>query len=227
MSGASPTGYGATRVWTVGGQIVILGGGGTAVDFAEAAQAAGNEVLGFLKAGGGAETLPVLGSMADWSKFPKGVLFFCGFGSTKSYRTRLEVLNRLGIPAGRFATLVHPQAAVSPSATLAAGSGVLAFASIGARVRLGAHVEILQSCIIGHDSLVEDGAILAGGVNLASDVRIGRGAFIGAGACVRNAVVVGEGALVGMNSTVLHDVPSGAVVVGSPAQPLAERVKSQ
>lgn len=214
------------RMGTTGRQIVILGGGGTAVDFAEAAQIAGNEVLGFLKDSGRPEPLPVLGAMADWTKLPGDVLFFCGFGSTKSYRTRLDLLSRLGIPVGRFATLVHPQAAISPSATLAAGSGVLAFASIGARVCLGAHVEVLQSCIVGHDSLIEDGAILAGGVNLAGDVRIGRGAFIGAGACLRNAVMVGDGALVGMNATVLHDVPARAVVVGSPARGIGDRITS-
>lgn len=210
---------------TTGRRIVVLGGGGTAVDFAEAALAAGNEVLGFLKDSGGEEPLPVLGAMAEWDRLPGDVLFFCGFGSTKSHKTRLDVLLRLAIPEDRYATIIHPQAMISPSASVNAGSGALAFVSVGARVRIGAHVEILQACIVGHDSRLEDGAILAGGANLAGDVRVGRGAFIGAGACLRNGIRVEAGALVGMNSTVLKDVPTDAIFAGSPAGAIATQAK--
>jgi acetyltransferase-like isoleucine patch superfamily enzyme len=58
-------------------------------------------------------------------------------------------------------------------------------------------------------------------------VQVGRSVYIGAGACIRNGVVVREGALVGMNSTVIRDVPAGAVVAGSPARPVTERIKSR
>lgn len=196
------------------------------MDFAEAAFAAGNEVLGFLKDSDGEEPLPVLGTMAEWSRLPGDVLFFCGFGSTKSHKTRLDVLLRLAIPEGRYATIIHPQAAVSPGAVIEPGVGILAFASVGARVRVGTHVEVLQSCIVGHDSRLEDGALLAAGVNLASDVQVGRGAYIGAGACLRNGVRVGAGALVGMNATVLDDVGADAIVAGTPAAPIAGRARS-
>jgi serine O-acetyltransferase len=41
---------------------------------------------------------------------------------------------------------------------------------------------------------------------------------IGAGACILGAVTVGDDALIGANSVVVHDVPSGATVVGAPAR---------
>lgn len=214
-------------MWTTTGRkIVILGGGGTAAEFAEAAVVAGNEVLGMLKDDSKAESWPILGAMPDWAALPADVLFFCGFGSAASHRIRLDVLARLAIPPHRYATIVHPQASVSPSAILEAGTGVLAFASIGAQVRVGAHVEVLQSCIVGHDSWLEDGVLLAGGANLASHVQVGRGVYIGAGACVRNGVRVGAGALIGMNATVLGDVAADAVVAGTPAVPIASRASS-
>lgn len=201
-------------------RIVILGGGGTAVDFSEAALAAGNEVLGFLKDTAEEEPLPVLGILADWKRLPEDVKFFCGFGSVTSYKTRLEILARLGIPEHRYAVILHPQAVVSPSAFLGPGCGILACASLGARARLGAHVEVLQSALIAHDCCLEDGVIVAGGANLAGGIHIGRGAYVGAGACIRGGIRVGERALLGMNSTLLEDVPPGAVYVGSPAKPV-------
>jgi sugar O-acyltransferase (sialic acid O-acetyltransferase NeuD family) len=209
---------------TTGQRIVILGGGGTAVDFCEAAQAAGNEVLGFLKDpdSRSEEPLPTLGPFSAWKEFPETVQFFCGFGSLKTYRTRLEVLTRLGIPPHRFARIVHPQAVVSPSAVLGPGSGVLAMATIGSRARVGAHVEILQLCLVAHDCQLEDGVILAGGANLAGGTSVGRSAYIGAGACVRNGAKVGAEALLGMNSTLLEDLPPKAVYAGNPARPVKE-----
>lgn len=204
-------------------RIVILGGGGTAVDFSEAALAAGNEVLGFLKDSAEQEPLPILGTLAEWKRLPEDVKFFCGFGSVTSYETRLDVLARLGIPEQRYAIIVHPQAAVSPSVTLGQGCGILSFTSLGARVRLGAHVEILQSVLIAHDCCLEDGVIIAGGANLAAAVHVERSAYIGAGACIRGKTRVGQKALLGMNSTLLEDLPADAIYAGSPARLIRSR----
>ena len=63
--------HGAGSAWpgaATGERIVILGGAGTAIDFHEAAQASGNEVLGFLEddVGLGGQGLPVLGPLKFW-----------------------------------------------------------------------------------------------------------------------------------------------------------------
>lgn len=205
-----------------GQQIVILGTGGTSVDFSEAAVASGNRVLGFLdddeRAGG--LGLPVLGPLGSWRDLPREVKFFCGIGSVRSYKHRLDLLDRLAIPLDRFATIIHPSVVISPSAVLGAGCGVLALSTFGAGVRLGAHVEVLQLCLVGHDCDLGDGVILAGGANLAGGVRVGRCAYVGGGACVRNNLRVGTRALLGMNSTLLENLPNDSVYAGSPARPV-------
>ena len=48
-------------------------------------------------------------------------------------------------------------------------------------------------------------------------VTIGNNVFIGAESVVLPGVNIGDNAIIGANSTVTHDVPSGYVVVGSPA----------
>lgn len=193
------------------------------MDYCEAAQASGNEVLGLLD-DRATETdqglYPVLGPLDSWRSLPNDVLLFLGIGSVASHRDRLKIVERLGIPAERYAVIVHPQASISPSAVIGCGSGVLAQAAVGARVRIGPHVEILQLCLIGHDSCIEDGAVVSGSASLSGNVRVGRCAFIGAGATIRNGLHVGSDALLGMNSTLLEDLPEGAVYAGSPARPV-------
>lgn len=208
---------------TVGRRLVILGAGGTAIDYCEAAEAAGNEVLGLLddRATEANQGLyPVLGPLDAWRKLPPDVLMFLGIGSVASHRDRLQIVERLAIPADRYATIIHPRASISPSAVIGLGSGVLAHAAVGARVRVGSHVEVLQLCLIGHDCRIEDGAVVSGSASLSGNVQIGRCAFIGAGATVRNGLHVGDGALLGMNSTLLEHLPEGAVYAGSPARPV-------
>lgn len=201
-------------------RIVFLGTGGTAIDFSEAAQASGHEVLGFLDDDVNAKQkgLSVLGPLVSWKDMPDDTKFFLGIGSVSSHQHRLEIVARLGIPEQRFATIVHPCAVLSPSASLGPGCGVLALATLGARVRVGSHVEILQLCLVGHDCCLEDGVILTGGVNLAGSVHVGRCAYIGAGASVKGGVCVGACSLLGMNSTLLEDLPEGTVYAGSPAR---------
>lgn len=54
-------------------------------------------------------------------------------------------------------------------------------------------------------------------------VELGRHALVGCGSVVLPGVVLGEGAAVGALSVVKHDVPSGAVVAGTPARRVATR----
>lgn len=208
---------------TVGRRIVILGAGGTAVDFYEAARVSGNDVLGLLDdkiSATDQSNYPVIGPLDSWKDLPSDILFFLGIGSVTSHRHRLKIIERLGIPAERYAIIVHPQASISPSAVIGRGSGVLAHSAVGARAYVGSHVEILQLCLIGHDARIEDGAVVSGSASLSGGVHIGCCAFIGVAATIRNGLRVGADALLGMNSTLLENVPVGAVYAGTPARPI-------
>lgn len=80
--------------------------------------------------------------------------------------------------------------------------------------------------VIGAGTVIEDGVTLyqhvtlgATGVGDAGYPVLKAGTVVYAGATILGPVTVGPNAVVGAHSLVLHDVPSGATVVGSPARP--------
>ncbi|MGW5847203.1 NeuD/PglB/VioB family sugar acetyltransferase [Streptomyces sp. NPDC055254] len=163
--------------------------------------------------------VPVLGAAARARELTGAVVVVC-VGSPRDYAVRARLVRRLGLPPDRYATVVHPTAAVSASSVLGPGTVVLAHCALTAAVRVGAHVAVMPHTVLTHDDEVGDFATLASGVRLGGGVRVGRGAYVGAGALVREYVRLGAWSLTGMGSTVLADVPDGEVWAGSPARRL-------
>ncbi|MET9962224.1 NeuD/PglB/VioB family sugar acetyltransferase [Streptomyces sp. NPDC006326] len=165
--------------------------------------------------------VPVLGACGLVHELPAARVVVC-VGSPRDYAVRARLVRRLALPEARYATVVHPTAAVSVSSVLGAGSVLLAHCVLTAAVRVGAHVAVMPHTVLTHDDTVGDFATLASGVRLGGGVRLGRGAYVGAGALVREYTTIGAWSLTGMGSTVLADVPPGEVWAGSPARRLRE-----
>jgi sugar O-acyltransferase (sialic acid O-acetyltransferase NeuD family) len=210
--------------------LLIAGAGGFARETAQAVaavNAAGAprwRLLGHLDDdpalhGTSVDGVPVLGGCDLVHELPDAQVVLC-VGSPRDHTGRVRLARRLGLPAGRWATVVHPTASVSGSSTVGPGSVLLAQVVLTAAVRLGAHVAVMPHTVLTHDDEVADFATLAAGVRLAGGVRVGRGAYLGSGALVREFTAVGAWSLVGMGSVVLGDVPPGEVWAGTPARRL-------
>lgn len=159
----------------------------------------------------------IAGPLADAKRFDSAK-FVNTLGSPRNYACRSDVPARLGLSPKRFATLVHPTAAVSASATIGDGVIILPHVVVLSGVTVGDQVLILPGSILNHDVRVGNYAIVASAVNLSGAVEIGSGSYIGSGACVIQSVKVGDNALVGMGSVVLKNVAPSTVVVGNPAR---------
>lgn len=131
---------------------------------------------------------------------------------------RLVLVARLGLPAERYATLVHPTATVPESAAIGPGSVLHANTVLTADVELGSHVAVMPAVVLTHDDRIGDGVTFGAGARVAGDVTIEDGAYVGSGALLREHIVVGSGSVVGMGAVVTQSVPPGEVWAGVPAR---------
>jgi sugar O-acyltransferase (sialic acid O-acetyltransferase NeuD family) len=132
---------------------------------------------------------------------------------------RAGLVDRLGLAADRFATVVHPSVTVPASCQIGVGSIVLAGCVLTASVHVGDHVTVMPTTVLTHDDAVADFVTLCAGVVLGGSVRIGARAYLGMSVSVRERVTVGADAVIGMGSVVLADVPAAQTWVGVPARP--------
>lgn len=204
--------------------LVIVGGGEHARVVIEAAQSDshGWRIVGFVDPNACSETIARLGIrwlgndevLGEYS----GASAILGFGSLPNSNTRRAALERLEGMVTEWATVVHGNAWVSPTASIGEGTVVMAGAIIQTGVQIGAHVIVNSGVVVEHDVSLGDHVQLAPAAVIGGGTRIGRGAYIGIGASVRDHITIGEGAIVGMGSTVVKDVLPNCVVMGGRAR---------
>jgi sugar O-acyltransferase (sialic acid O-acetyltransferase NeuD family) len=209
--------------------LFVIGAGGFGRETLEAIRACNAvrptwDVLGFLDddaalQGASVDGVPVVGRVDDLTRHPSAAAVVT-IGNPSNFTWRRRIVDRLGSPPGRWATIVHPSASIPPSATVGQGTVVLAGVVATTAVEIGAHVAVMPSVVLTHGDVVCDFATLGSGARLAGDVTIGEGAYIGAGALVREHCRIGAWALVGMGAGVTRDVPDGEVWAGLPARRL-------
>ncbi|MFV2100541.1 acetyltransferase [Micromonospora sp. LOL_024] len=209
--------------------LVIVGAGGFARETAAAVRAINGvrptwRLRGFLDdnpalRGTQRAGLPVLGVIDLLADLPDAAVVIC-VGNPRDYAARQRIVRRLGLPAERYPTIVHPAAQVGAGSAVGPGTVLLAGAVLTADVTVGAHVAVMPQVVLTHDDRVADHVTLASGVRLGGGVVLGTGAYLGAAALIRESVTVGEWSLVGMGSVVLRDVPPAEVWLGNPARRL-------
>lgn len=207
-----------------GAPLIVLGAGGHAKVLIDALRLAGRRILFTVDAdparhGGSVAGVSVRGGDdVVLAHAPETVLLVHGLGSTRQCEDRRRLFERMKQRGYRFASVVHPSAVVSPSASLGEGVQVLA----GAVVQPGAALEddvivntnasVDHDCQVGRHSHVGPGACLGGGV------RVGERTHVGAGATVIQYRTIGAGVLIGAGSVVVRDLPDGTTAYGVPAR---------
>jgi acetyltransferase EpsM len=165
----------------------------------------------------------VLGPFDAWKDQPDDAVFAASLHSAAEMPARAARIHGLGIPEPRWATLVHPQAAVADGVPIGPGATIAAFASVGPGARIGAHAALRPSAVVAHDAEVADFGFVGANAVLCGYVRLGQGARVAPGALVRERLRVGAWAVVGLGAVVLKDVPERAVMAGNPARRLRRR----
>lgn len=207
--------------------LVLIGGGGLARETSAAIRAINGivptwQVLGILDddpmlhgtTSGGHE---VLGPTEAVGLYPSALVVLC-FAAAADRMARKRAVAALGVPAERYATIVHPAAALDTTTEIGAGSIILAGCVATADVTIGAHCVAMPNVTFTHDDVLADHVVCGAAATLAGRVQVGEGSYLGSGCLIREGCWIGAWATVGMGAVVLHDVPVGQVWVGVPAR---------
>ena len=141
-------------------------------------------------------------------------------GGPRSYLFRKQVIDGLGLPQGRFATVIHPAARVSPLARIGSNVLIMAGVVITSNAVIGDHVCILPNTVVHHDVTVGRYTLVGSNVSVAGGTQIGENCYIGSGTRIMNDLRIGDRALTGLGSNVIRSVAAESRVAGNPARPL-------
>lgn len=200
-------------------RIVILGGGGHAAVVADALDADGHPIAGFI------DDRPVPGlpgraphrggfdALSDLD--PDAEAIHAATGNPALRRAWLRAARRRGLP---IATVIHPAAVIARSAQIGRGAFIGPRAVINARAVVGAGAIVNTAAVVEHDAVVGAFAHVGPTAALAGGVRIGRCTLVGMGALVLPRRTVGTDAVVGAGAVVTRDVPAKHRALGAPAR---------
>lgn len=116
------------------------------------------------------------------------------------------------------ATVVHPSAVISSSATIAPGAVVMAGAVINSDAVVGSACIVNSNAVVEHDCLLGDAVHISPGACLAGGVIVGQCSWLGIGASIIQLKRIGTNVMVGAGAAVVTDLPDGTTAVGVPAK---------
>ena len=175
-------------------KLIIIGAGGHGRVVSETAKLNGYEVIGFLD---DADNKTTVGKVADFIKYIGEADFTVAIGNNA---VRMKIQSELIKSGANVASLIHPDATVSESASIGKGTVVMA----GAVINAGA--------VIGN------GAIINTCASVDHDCRIGNFSHISVGARICGAVGIGDCAWIGAGAVVVKDIYEIGTYVGVPAR---------
>lgn len=135
-----------------------------------------------------------------------------------SNAVRRKIAERLELSSDQYATIIHKDSIVSPSAKIGHGTVVMPGVIVNAAATIGSHVILNTRLVIEHDCVIGDYAHVSPGAMITGGVKIGDGVHIGAGATVIPVKTIGQWSVVGAGSVVIDDIEPHATAVGVPAK---------
>lgn len=139
------------------------------------------------------------------------------------HRRRLRDRLRELVPGIAFATVMHPNANVSPRAMVGEGALLLAGSIVCAGASVAEGCLLNTGASLDHDCTMDAFASLGPGAVVGGNVRIGACSAIAIGATVLQGRRIGEHSVIGAGAVVLGDMPDQCVAYGVPARIVRQR----
>jgi len=205
--------------------LLILGASGHAAVLADAAQASGFSVIGFVADRPSSCGLSLIGDESDISRLcvsHVGLQIIVAIGDNHLRRT---VVTRLTAkhPSLSFATVAHPSAVLCEGSVLRPGAFIAAGSVVGVAVQVGCHAIVNTNASLDHHATLGDFASLSPAAAAGGNARIESGAAIGMGALVHHGVCIGANTVLGSLSLANKNLPDCVVAYGNPARVISSR----
>jgi len=155
----------------------------------------------------------VLAKVAEY-KIEENDVFFCGIGNLRDRKKTIEIIKNKG---GKFISLIHPTAVISPSVTIGDGVGIKAFCVISSDVTIDDYSFLQSSVILGHDVKIGKFCQISSFSFFAGYATVSDLVSISAGVKVIQNVKIEKESVVGIGSVVINRVKEGTTVFGIPA----------
>lgn len=157
----------------------------------------------------------ISGSISDIGNYIDNSDFFVAIGDNE---TREKITSKLINKTATIVTLIHPQATIASNVEIEIGTVVMAGVVINSATKIGESCIINTSSSIDHDNTIGNFVHISPGVHLAGAVVIGNRVWIGIGSQTVQHISIGENTVVGAGTTVLNNISSNCIAVGSPAK---------
>ncbi len=181
--------------------IVLIGGGGHCMAVIDVIEQQGQyDILGVLDADDSkADVLgyKILGGDDQIESLAaKGHHFIITVGQIKSYSAREDIAKKLADAKANIATLISPNAYVSPHAQIKRGTVVMHGATVGPASKVGQHCILNTQSNIEHGAAVGDFCHISTGAMVNGDCMVGRGSFVGSNATLSHGVSLPENSII-------------------------------
>jgi sugar O-acyltransferase (sialic acid O-acetyltransferase NeuD family) len=161
---------------------------------------------------------PVLGDDADAPAIRRRHPGARAFVAVDEPRHRAELVALYERAGFEFASLIHPQAKISPSAAHGAGVIVQYGAHLSANVRLEDHVRVNVYANVMHDVRIGRCTTVGPNAVILGRVRIGEECYVGAHSTILPEIEIGRRSVIGAQANVTKRVAAGSVMTGNPAR---------
>jgi sugar O-acyltransferase (sialic acid O-acetyltransferase NeuD family) len=193
--------------------LILAGGGGHALVVAESAALAGFTITGcYDDAPAPAATRLAIPRLGPLDSLPHRAPWILTLGSLDARR---RVIAAHPHPA---TTVTHPDATISPTASIGAGTFIGPRAIVHTLARIGDHCIINSGAIVEHECELGPNVHIAPGAVLAGNVRIAADTLVGLGARILPGITIGRGVTIAAGAVILRDVPDHTTMIGVPGR---------
>ena len=142
-------------------------------------------------------------------KYPSALV---SLGQIKTVDVRLNLFQKCVQVGFSMATVISPNAYVSPFAQIGEGSIIMHGVIINSSTKIGKNCIINSRALIEHGSVVGDNSHISTGVIVNGDVTIGKNCFIGSGTIIKESISIGSDCLIGMGQVIKKNIEKNMIV---------------